>query len=59
MIDLLQQTTKATVAVAYLTGKESSEDFGEAVEVLAEESEQLRRKVADLLDAAGNEDLDL
>ena len=48
MIDLLQQTTKATVAVAYLTGKESSEDFGEAVEVLAEESEQLRRKVADL-----------
>ena len=54
-----RQNAEAAVAVAYLTEKESSEDFGEAVEALADGSEQLRRKVARLLDQAGNENLDL
>jgi hypothetical protein len=56
---MLAANAEATVAVAYLTKKESSDEFGEAVEALAEGSEQLRRKVACLLDAAGNENLDL
>ena len=56
---MVAANAEATVAVAYLTEKESSEEFGESVEALAEESEQLWRKVARLLDAAGNENLDL
>jgi hypothetical protein len=56
---MVAANAEATVAVAYLTEKESSENFREAVEVLAKESEHLRRKVACLLDAAGNENLDL
>ena len=50
---------EATVAVAYPTEKERREEFGEAVESLADESEQLRHKAACLLDAAGNGNLDL
>jgi hypothetical protein len=56
---MVAANAEASVAVAYRTEKESSEEFWEAVEALAEESEQLRRKVAGLLDAAGNENLDL
>jgi len=56
---MVAANAEASVAVAYLTEKESSAEFGEAVEALTEGSEQLRRKVARLLDAAGNEDLDL
>jgi hypothetical protein len=56
---MMAANAEATVAAAYLTEKEISEEFGEAVEALAEESEQLRQKVACLLDAAGNENLDL
>ena len=56
---MVAANAEASVAVAYLTEKERSDEFGEAVEALAEGSEQLRRKVARLLDAAGNEDLDL
>jgi hypothetical protein len=56
---MVAANAEASVAVAYLTEKERSEEFGEAVEALAEGSERLRRKVARLLDAAGNENLDL
>jgi hypothetical protein len=56
---MVAANAEATVAVAYLTEKESCEEFGEAVEALAEESEQLRQKVACLSDAAGNDNLDL
>jgi hypothetical protein len=56
---MVEANAEATVAAAYLTGKERSEDFGEAVEALAEESERPRRKVAYLLDEAGNRNLDL
>jgi hypothetical protein len=56
---MVAANAEATVAVAYLTGKERSEDFGDSVEALAEESEHLRQKVTCLLDAAGNENLDL
>lgn len=56
---MVAANAEATVAVAYLTGKESSDGFGDAVEALAEESEQLRQKVTRLLDEAGNENLDL
>jgi hypothetical protein len=50
---------EATVAVGYLSDKELQEEFGETVQALVEESEQLRHKVAYLLDEAGNENLDL
>jgi hypothetical protein len=56
---MVAANAEATVAVVYLTEKESSEEFGENVEALAGESEHLRRQVACLLDAAGNENLDL
>ncbi len=56
---MVAANAEATVPVAYLTGKENSEEFWEAVEALAEGSQQLRQKVACLLDAAGNENLDL
>ena len=56
---MVAANAEASVAVAYLTEKDSCEEFGAAVEALAEGSEQLRRKAARLLDAAGNEDLDL
>jgi hypothetical protein len=56
---MVAANAEATVAVAYLTGKENREEFGNALETLVEESDQLRRKVARLLDAAGNENLDL
>jgi hypothetical protein len=56
---MVAANAEASGAVAYLTEKESSDEFGETLEALAEESEQLRRKVARLLDAAGNENLDL
>jgi len=56
---MVAANAEASVAVAYLTEKESSAEFGEAVEALAAGSEQLRRKVACLLDEAGNENLDL
>ncbi len=56
---IVAANAEAIVAVAYLTEKESSEEFGETVEALAGESEQLRQKVACLLDAAGNENLDM
>jgi hypothetical protein len=56
---MVAANAEATVAVAYLTEKERSDESGEAVEALAEGSDRLRRKVASLLDQAGNEDLDL
>jgi flagellar biosynthesis/type III secretory pathway chaperone len=56
---IVAANAEATVAVAYLTEREISEEFGQAVETLAEDSEQLRQKVGSLLDAAGNENLDL
>ena len=56
---MVAANAEASVAVAYLIEKERSEEFGEAVEALAAGSEQLRRKVACLLDEAGNENLDL
>jgi hypothetical protein len=56
---MVAANAEAMVAVAYLNAKGNSEEFWEAVEALAEESEQLRQKVACLLDAAGNENLDL
>ena len=56
---MVAANAEAAVAVAYLTAKEIFEEFGEAVKALAEESELLRLKVACLLDAAGNENLDL
>jgi hypothetical protein len=55
---MVAANAEASVAFAYLTAKEICEDFGESVKALAEESEQLRQKVACLLDAAGNENLD-
>jgi hypothetical protein len=56
---MVAANAEASVAFAYLTEKESCEEFGEAVEALAEETEHLRKEVARLLDAAGNEHLDL
>jgi hypothetical protein len=56
---MVAANAEATVAIAYLTGKENREEFGDALEALVEETDQLRRKVACLLDAAGNENLDL
>jgi hypothetical protein len=56
---MVAANAQATVAVAYLDGEERREEFGDALETLVEESDQLRRKVARLLDAAGNENLDL
>jgi hypothetical protein len=56
---MVAANAEVTVAVAYLAAKENSEEFWEAVVALAEESEQLWQKVACLLDAAGNENLDL
>jgi len=56
---MVAANAEATVAIAYLTGKENREEFGDALEALVEESDQLRRKVACLLDAAGNNTLDL
>lgn len=50
---------EAPVAVGYLSDEELQEEFGETVQDLVEESEQLRHKVAYLLDEAGNENLDL
>lgn len=41
---MVAANAEAAVAVAYLTENESCEEFGEAVEALAEESEQLRRR---------------
>ena len=56
---MVAANAEATVAVAYLIGEERCEEFGDALETLVEESDQLCRKVARLLDAAGNENLDL
>jgi hypothetical protein len=56
---MVAANAEATVAFAYLIGEERREEFGDALETLVEESDQLRRKVARLLDAAGNENLDL
>jgi hypothetical protein len=56
---MVAANAEAAVAVAHLTEKESCDEIGQAVEALAEESEQLRQKAACLLDAAGNESLDL
>ena len=56
---IVAANAEATVAIAYLTDKESREEFGEAVKALEAESELLRQRVACLLDEAGNENLDL
>jgi hypothetical protein len=55
---MVAANSEATVAVTFLTEKESSEEFGEAVEAF-DESELLRQRVAYLLDTAGNESLNL
>jgi hypothetical protein len=56
---IVAANAEASAAVAYLNAKGNSEEFWEAGEALADESEQLRQTVACLLDAARNENLDL
>jgi len=51
---MVAASVEAIVPVAYPTENKSSEDFWEAVETLADRIEQLRQKVASLLDAAGD-----
>ena len=56
---VVEANAEAMIAVGYLSDKELQEEFAETVEALVEESEQLRDKVAYLLDETGNENLGL
>ena len=56
---MVEANAEAMIAVGYLSDKELQEEFAETVEALVEEIEQLRDKVAYLLDETGNENLGL